>query len=169
LARRWALLTILVLTASAALAACGSSGSAGTTTDPIATTEGYMKAIEGGKADGGQEFLETNISDGIPLTGATSASKYMAANKGAKWEVAEVSYPDPGSTTAKPTKKACLVTPPQGGQLCVVTVTVSTAKPAYFHFAVETRYDPGWRILNVDEVDGKPDNLLPTGNEAHIS
>jgi hypothetical protein len=160
----------VVLAGGVVLSACGASaGTAGATSDPVALTEAYMKAVEGGTADGGQEFLEKDINDGIPLTGATSASKYMAANKGAKWEIATVNYPDPGTTTAKPTKKACLVVPPQGGQACVVTVQVNTAKPAWFHFAVETRYHPDWRILDVDQVDGKPDNLLPSGNEAHIS
>ena len=153
------------------LAACGgSSASAGATTDPIATTEGYMKAIEGGDANAGVAFLEKNISDGIALTGDTSASKFMAANKGAKWSTATVNFADPGSTTAKPTKKACLVTPPQGGQICIVTVQVdANGKTAYFHFTVESRYDPGWRIIDVDQVDQKPDNLLPSGNEAHLA
>ena len=169
--RGWLAAIGLFLSGLTLLSACGgSSASAGTTTDPVATTEGYMKAVEGGQADGGLAFLESNILDGIALTGPTSVSKYMAANKGAKWSTATVNYPDPGSTNPKPTKKACLVTPPQGGQVCVVTVQVdASGKTAYFHFSVETRYDPGWRIMDVDQVDQKPDNLLPSGNEAHLS
>ncbi|MFY9614891.1 MAG: hypothetical protein WAT58_05775 [Candidatus Dormiibacterota bacterium] len=164
----------LALVSAALVSACGGSagsGAAANLADPVATSEGYMKAIEGGKADGGQEFLENNINDGIPLTGATSVSKFMAANKGAKWQVATVNYPPPGTTNPVPTKKACTVIPPQGGQTCIVTVQIDVnGKPAYFHLTTETRYEPGkWHILDVDQVDQKPDNLLPSGNEAHIS
>jgi hypothetical protein len=161
----------LVAAAAAVLPACGTPAGAADLSDPVNVVEGYMKAVQDGKADGGQEFLEKNINDGIALTGSTSASRYIAANKGAKWQVVTVNYADPGSTTAKPTKKACLVIPPQGGMLCVVTVQVDATgkQPVWFHFSVESRYDPGWRIVNVDQVEGKPDNLLPTGNEAHIA
>ncbi len=41
----------------------------------------------------------------------------------------------------------------------------------YFHVDLENRpggYENGkWQIIDVDMVLGKPDNLLPTGNEAH--
>ena len=67
------------------------------------------------------------------------------------------------------TKNACTVTPPQGGQLCIVTVEVDAgSSKVWFHFDVENRYPPGkWEILNVTRVDTKPDDLLPNGNEAH--
>jgi hypothetical protein len=171
LARRLTL-PALALLGAAVISACGASAGAGAANlgDPVATSEGYMKAIEGGKADGGKEFLETNINDGIALTGPTSVSKFMAANKGAKWQIDTVNYPPPGTTNPQPTKKACTVIPPQGGETCIVTVQIDAAKPTWFHLTVETRYEPGkWHILDVDQVDGKPDNLLPSGNEAHIS
>lgn len=162
----------LLAAAAAVLPACGTPAGATDTTDPVAVVEGYMKAVQDGKQDGGVEFLENNINDGIALTGSTSASRFVAANKGAtKWAVVTINYPDPGSTSPKPTKKACTVIPPQGGQLCIVTVQVDASgkPPVWFHFSVESRYDPGWRIVNADQVEGKPDNLLPTGNEAHIA
>jgi hypothetical protein len=127
-----------------------------------------MEAVAGGNKDGGITYLEANINDGIALTDATSASRFMAAHKGPKWSIVTINYPDPGSNNPKPTKKACTVQPPQGGQICIVTVQVDAGdKPVWFHFTVETRYDKGWRIIDVDQVDTKPDNLLPTGNEAH--
>jgi hypothetical protein len=129
-----------------------------------------MKAVAGGDKNGGLQYLETNINNGIALTDSTAASRYMADHKGAKWEVVTVNYPPPGSSAPVPTKKECLVEPPQGGKLCIVTVQVDAGQPVWFHFSVETRYaEPNWYILDVDQVSGKPDNLLPVGNEAHTA
>lgn len=152
------------------LAACGPNASAAASAkDPVEAVDGYMKAVEGGSKDAGAEFLQTDINDGIALKSSTSASRYLADNKGAKWQVVTVSYADPTSDTAKPTQKACLIGQPPPTQLCVVTVQVDGGpKQVWFHFAVESRYPPGvWKILNVEMVDTKPDDLLPTGNEAH--
>ena len=153
------------------LSACGGGAAGGASlNDPVAVTEGYMGAVAGGDKNGGLQYLETDINDGIALTDSTTASRYMAAHKGAKWETVTVQYPDPGSNAPKATKKACTVTPPQGGQICIVTIQVTaTDKPVWFHFNVETRYGSGWHIVDVDQVDTRPDNLLPTGNEAHTA
>jgi len=43
------------------------------------------------------------------------------------------------------------------------------AAKVYFHLNLENRYTGKWELIDVDMVDGKPDNLLPTGNEAHKS
>jgi hypothetical protein len=159
----------LVALSLVALAACGESNAGASLSDPVQVTEGYMNAVAGGNKDGGLTYLETDINDGIALTDSTSASRFMAAHKGAKWMIVQVNYPDPGTTNPKPTKKACTVIPPQGGDICIVTVQVDAdGKPTWFHFTVENRYHPGsWRIVDVDQVDQKPDNLLPAGNEAH--
>ncbi|MEA2646975.1 MAG: hypothetical protein QOE92_2058 [Chloroflexota bacterium] len=128
-----------------------------------------MKAVEAGNKDAGKEFLQQDINDGIALTGSTSASRYMAEHKGSKWQVVTVNYAEPNSDAAQPTKKACQIGQPPPSQMCVVTVQVDGgAKPVWFHFAVEDRYPSGTeKIVNVEMVDTKPDDLLPTGNEAH--
>jgi hypothetical protein len=150
------------------LTACGGGGAAASLDDPVAVAQGYMQAVAGGDANGGLAYLETDINDGIALTDSTTASRYMAAHKGAKWQIVTVNYPPPGGTAPVPTKKACTVVPPQGGEICIVTAQVDAGdKPVWFHFSVEKRYGSGWHILDVDQVDTKPDNLLPTGNEAH--
>jgi TPR repeat protein len=154
------------------LSGCGGNASAaGSATDPVEAVQGYMKAVEGGSKEGGLEFLQTDINDGIALKSSTSASRWMADHKAATWKVVDVNYADPGTDAAKPTKKACQIGQPAPGQLCVVTVQVDgggAPKPVWFHFAVESRYPVGvWKIVQVDMVDTKPDDLLPTGNEAH--
>ena len=135
--------------------------------DPVAVSQGYLDAIKANPA-GGLQFLESESTE--KLTGPTSFSRYIAANKGATAQIVAVPWIPPGSTTSAPSKKACLVLPPQGGQLCIVTVEVKAgSKTRYFHLNLETRYVPGvFQIINVDAVS-KPDELLPTGNEAHQS
>lgn len=162
--------SIAVVTLLSGCGAGSNSGAAVDLTDPVNVAQGYATAVQG-KVDGGQEYLQKDINDGIPLTGPTDLSKFLDKNKGAKWEIATVNYPAPGTTNPKPTKKACTVIPPQGGELCIVTLQVSAGdKPTWFHLSVESRYPPGkWLIVDVDQVDGKPDNLLPSGNEAHTS
>jgi hypothetical protein len=166
-ASRLALPALAVL--GMAVSGCGGDASAANLKDPVDTVQGYMKAVEGGNKDAGTEFLQTDINDGIALKGSTGASRYLADHKGAKWQVVEVNYADPGTDTAKPTKKACQIGQPAPGQLCVVTVQVDGGpKPVWFHFAVENKYPLGvWKILQVETVDTKPDDLLPSGNEAH--
>ena len=151
------------------LSGCGAAVAAANTKDPVSTVEGYMQAVSNGDAAAGQPYLETNINDGIPLKGPTSASRFMASHKGAKWQVVAVPWVDPVTKSPVTAKKACTVAPPQGGQLCIVTVEVDSAKDkVWFHFDVEDRYTPGsWLIVNVTEVTTKPDDLLPNGNEAH--
>ncbi len=151
------------------LSGCGGGAVAADTHDAVATVGGYMKAVAGGDSSAGQAYLETNINDGIPLAGATTASKYLSAHKGAKWEVVAIPWVDPQSKAAVTTKKACTVLPPQGGQMCLVTVQVSSgSNKTWFHFDVEDRYTPGsWLIINVTEVATSPTELLPNGNEAH--
>jgi hypothetical protein len=157
-----------VAAVAVALTACGDTGSAANTTDPVSTVTGYMQAAAADVA-GGQPFLETNINDGIPLTGPTTASHYLANHKGAKWQIVAVPWVDPVSKSNVTTKKACTVLPPQGGQMCLVTAEVSSGDTkVWFHFDTEDRYTPGkWLILNVTRVDTSPTDLLPNGNEAH--
>ena len=152
------------------LSGCGESATAADTKDPVSTVSGYMKAIENGDEAAGKPYLETNINDGIPLTGSTPASRFMKAHKGAKWQIVAVPWVDPATKAPTTTKKACTVPPPQGGQLCIVTVEVDTgSQKTYFHFDTEDRYTPGsWLILNVTEV-AKPTDSLPSGNEAFSS
>jgi hypothetical protein len=165
LSARW----ILAPVAGAVLCGCGAAAAAANTKDPVSTVEGYMQAVSGGDAAAEAPYLETNINDGIPLTGPTSASRYMASHKGAKWRVVAVPWVDPATKAPVTTKKACTVSPPQGGQLCIVTVEVASGdSKVWFHFDVEDRYTPGsWLIVGVTEVTTRPDDLLPNGNEAH--
>ena len=149
------------------VSACGTAAttSAG---DPVAVVTGYMQATVGGQATAAAAYLQKDISDGIPLQDPTPAAIYLAKHKGAKWQVVEVPWAD-AHGTATQTNNACTVTPPQGGQLCIVTVEVDAGSDkVWFHFDVESRYPPGkWVILNVTRVDTKPGDLLPNGNEAH--
>ena len=148
------------------LGGCGTSATAADTKDPVSTVSGYMKAIENGDESAGKPYLETNINDGIPLT-TTSASRFMKDHKGAKWQIIAVPWVDPATKSPIETKKACTVPPPQGGQLCIVTVEVDAGSTkTYFHFDVEDRYTPGsWLIIGCTEV-AKPTDALPSGNEA---
>ena len=152
------------------LGGCGTSATAADTKDPVSTVSGYMKAIENGDESAGKPYLETNINDGIPLTGPTPASRYLKDHKGARWQIIAVPWVDPATKAPTTTKKACTVPPPQGGQMCIVTVEVDAgSQKTYFHFDVEDRYTPGsWLIVNVTEV-AKPTDALPNGNEAFSS
>ncbi len=148
----------LLLGAVVAIAGCGSEAAAGG--DPVSVTTAYMSAIQG-NPDGGKAFLM--VKSDQKLVGTTSASRFVAAHKGAKWSVVRVKWQPPGQTSEVNTKSACLV----GDTLCVVTVQVEAGgTKAWFHFAVEKRYGP-WQIIAVDEVDKAPDDLLPNGSEAH--
>jgi hypothetical protein len=160
---------IAITTAGLVLCGCGAAAAAANTKDPVSTVEGYMQAVSTGDAAAGQPYLQTNINDGIPITGPTTASRYMGAHKGAKWQVVAVPWVDPVTKAPVTTKKACTVPPPQGGQLCIVTVEVdSGSSKVWFHFDTEDRYTPAsWLIVNVTEVTTKPDDLLPNGPEAH--
>ncbi|MGI8607949.1 MAG: hypothetical protein ACR2MY_01785 [Candidatus Dormibacteria bacterium] len=150
-----------------ALAGCGGGGggAAANGGDPVAVAQGYIDAVKT-TPSGGLQFLESESTE--KLTGPTSLSRYLAANKGATAEILTLPWIPPGGTTGAPSKKQCLVVPPQGGQICIVTVEVKAGgKSRYFHLNLETRYVPGvFQIIDVDEVS-KPDELLPTGNEAH--
>ena len=157
-------LAALVL-APLALSACGGAAAATNSGDPVAVAQGYVDAVKSNPS-GGLQFLESESTE--KLTGSTSLSRYLASNKSATAQIVEVPWIAPGSSTAVPSKKQCLVVPPQGGQLCIVTVEVKGGSATrYFHLNLETRYIPGvFQIINVDAVS-KPDELLPTGNEAH--
>ena len=126
-----------------------------------------MKAVQGGDAAGGQQFLEAKSDEKIT---SSTAARYMADHKGATWKIVPVKYIPPGGTEPQETKKACLVGQPAPAQICVVTVEVdaSGGKPVWFHLAIEQRYGP-WQIITVDRVDTKPEDLLPQGSEAHKS
>lgn len=159
---------LAVIAAGVVLSACGEAAGATSANDPVSVVTGYMKAAAGRQQSAAQAFLQKDISDGIPLKEPTPASSYVAQHKGAKWQVVAVPWAD-AHGTATQTKDACTVTPPQGGQLCIVTVEVdSGSSKVWFHFDVENRYPPGkWEILNMTRVDTKPADLLPNGSEAH--
>src|SRR6202022_373206 len=106
LSARWML---VVPVAGVALSGCGAAAAAANTKDPVSTVEGYMQAVSGGDSAAGQPYLETNINDGIPLTGPTTASRYMASHKGAKGQVVAVPWVDPVTKAPVTTKKACTV------------------------------------------------------------
>jgi hypothetical protein len=161
---RAAVLGLSLMVLASGLAGCGQTAAA-SLNDPVATVTGYMEAAAKGDTNGAKQFLQTDINDGNPpATEPTTASQYLAQHKGATWKIVEVPWVN-GTT-----KKACTVVPPQGGELCIVTVEIDApeAKPVWFHFDVESRYPPGkWLIVNVTEVTTKADDGLPTGNEAH--
>ena len=160
---------LLLLTAAGmALSACGEAASASSANDPVSVVQGYMQALAGGQSAAAQAFLQKDISDGIPLKEPTPATTYLSQHKGAQWEIIAVPWADAHNNPIT-TKDACTVTPPQGGQLCIVTVQVTSgSSKVWFHFDVENRYPPGkWEIVNLTRVDTKPDDLLPNGNEAH--
>ena len=157
----------LVVLAPLALAACGGAATAANSGDPVAVAQGYIDAVKSNPG-GGTQYLEAESTE--KLTGPTNFSAFMAANKGATASIVTLPWIPPGGTTAAPSKKECLVVPPQGGQLCIVTVEVKAGdKVRYFHLNLEMRYIPGvFQIINVDAVS-KPDELLPTGLQAHQS
>ena len=160
-------LTALLALAPLVLTACGGAAAAANSGDPVAVAQAYLDAIKSNPG-GGLQFLESESTE--KLTGPTSISRFMADNKGATAQIVEVPWIPPGGTTAAPSKSECLVVPPQGGQLCIVTVQVKAGdKTRYFHLNLEMRYVPGvFQIINVDAVS-KPDELLPTGLQAHQS
>lgn len=154
----------VLLVATLGLGACGGSAAV-SGDDPVAVAKGYVQAVAANPT-GGVEFLATESTE--KLKGSTSISRFLGAHKGASWEVATVNFPDPGETAPKPTQKACVIGQPAPGQICIVTFIVkSGAETAYFHVNLENRYTGKWEIIDVDQVAGKPDNLLPSGNEAH--
>ena len=149
------------------LAACGSSGGAANTGDPVAVTQAYLDAVKS-DPNGGAAFLASETTE--KLTPPTNLSKYIADHK-ASAAIVEVPWQGPGSSAPVPSKKQCLVLPPQGGQICIVTVEVTAPgkPPTYFHVNLETRYVAGkWEIINTDAAS-KPDEGLPSGNEAHAA
>lgn len=149
-----------------ALGGCG--GSAGANAgDPVEVTKAYLSAI---KSDPSNATYLVASEPTEKLIGSTNLSRFLAANKAATAKVINVNWIPPGGTTAASSDRECLVPAPQGGQICIVTVEVTGGKPTpvYFHVDLENRYKPGtWEITNIDAVDGKPDNLLPSGNQAH--
>ena len=155
--------TVAALAAVAGgLGACGSAAAGGG--DPVAVAQGYIDAIKSNPS-GGLQFLASEPTE--KLTGATALSTWVAANKGATLQIVKVPWIPPGGGTAVANDKQCLVVPPQGGQLCIVTVEAKAGgKTLYFHLDLENRYTGKYEIINVDTVT-KPDELLPTGNEAH--
>jgi hypothetical protein len=148
-------------------AGCGAAAGATNSGDPVAVAQGYVDAVKSNPG-GGLQFLESESTE--KLTGSTSLSRFLASNKGASAQIVAVPWTPPGGSSSSPMKKQCLVVPPQGGQLCIVTVQVqSGGKSRYFHLNLEMRYVPGvFQIINVDAVS-KPDELLPTGLQAHQS
>lgn len=163
-ARNLAPVALLLVASAALLSGCGDSASA-SGGDPAGVVDSYMKAVAGGNADAGQAFLEAKSDEKITKT---DAGIYMSEHKGAEWKITPVSFIPPGKTDAEQTKSACLIGQPAPAQICVVTVEVdaSGGKPVWFHFSVENRYGP-WQIIACDRVDTKPDDLLPSGSEAH--
>ncbi|HEY8741094.1 MAG TPA: hypothetical protein VIN56_10930 [Candidatus Dormibacteraeota bacterium] len=142
---------------------CGAAGG-----DPVAVAQDYINAVKGNPA-GGTQFLESESTE--KLTGSTSLSRFLGTNKGATAEIVSLPWIPPTQSAAVPSKKQCLIGQgnPAPSQICIVTVKVTGGKPApaYFHINFENRYTGKWQIINVDEVDKAPDNLLPTGNQAH--
>jgi hypothetical protein len=159
---------VAVTAAGLVLSACGEAAGAASANDPVSVVNGYMQAAAGGQSSAAQAFLQKDISDGIPVKEPTPASSYVSRHQGAKWQIVAVPWADAHGDPMQ-TKDACTVTPPQGGQLCIVTVEVdSGSSKVWFHFDVENRYPPGkWEILDVTRVDTKPSDGLPNGNEAH--
>jgi hypothetical protein len=147
------------------LGACG-GGSAVGGDDPVGVAQGYIDAVKSGPG-GGQAFLETESTE--KLTSDTSLSRFLAANKGASAKILSLPWIPPGKDAPVASKKQCLIGQPAPGQICIVTVEVSGGKPspAYFHIVLENRYTGKFQIINVDQVDKAPDNLLPTGGQAH--
>src|SRR6202165_1998626 len=92
LSGRW---WLAMAVAGPVLSGCGGNAAAANTTDPVTTASGYMQAVAGGDGAAGQPYLETNINDGIPLKGPTTATRYMAAHKGDRWRVVAVPWVDP--------------------------------------------------------------------------
>jgi hypothetical protein len=146
---------------------CGSSASAGGG-NPVAVAQGYLDAVKG-NPDGGAAFLETESTE--KLTGSTSLSRFLGKNKGATAKVVPVQWIPVGGGSPVSSKQECLVGQPAPSQICIVTVEVDGGKPAaaYFHLVIENRYTGKWQIINVDQVDKAPDNLLPSGNQAHTA
>jgi len=165
---RWgkAPVIILALLFPALLSACGGSASAGAGDNPVAVAQGYANAVKG-NPKGGLEFLVTESTEKV--TGDTTLSRFLAANKGATPKVATINWIPVGATVPVPSQKECLIGQPAPSQVCIVTVVVTGGKPspAYFHVVLENRYTGKWQIINVDMVDKAPDNLLPSGNQAH--
>jgi hypothetical protein len=150
-----------------AVAGCG-GGASGGSGDPVAVAQDYINAVKG-NASGGIQFLESESTE--KLTGTTSLSRFLGTNKSASAQIVPIQWIPPGATAPVSSKKECLIGQPAPSQICIVTVTVTGGKPspAYFHVNLENRYTGKWQIINVDQVDKSPDNLLPTGNEAHAA
>jgi hypothetical protein len=158
---------VLLTCATLGVVSCGGGAAASGTGDPIEVVNGYMQAVSSG--GDGHQYLQTDINDGIPLADGTPASRYLKDHKGAKWSIVEIPWEDPATHKTAPNKKQCTVLPPQGGELCIVTVEVASgSSKVWFHFDVENRYPPGkWVIVGVTVVNTKPEDGLPTGPESH--
>ena len=153
-----------LLLAGALVGGCGGAAAVGGD-DPVAVTKAYVQAVSA-NPDGGKEFLVAEATE--KLTGSTPLSRYLASHKGAKWEIATVQFAEADTTQPVATQKACMAL----GHICIVTVGVTAGSESlYFHVQLENRpggYENGkWQIIDVEAVNGKPDNLLPSGNEAH--
>ncbi|MEA2684221.1 MAG: hypothetical protein QOK05_2549 [Chloroflexota bacterium] len=157
----------LGLAAPLALAGCGGAASSGGG-DPVVVAQDYINAVKGSPT-GGTQFLESESTE--KLTGTTSLSRFLGANKSASAQIVPVQWIPPTASAPISSKKQCLIGQPAPAQICIVTVTVTGGKPspAYFHINLENRYNGKWQIINVDQVEKSPDNLLPTGNEAHAA
>jgi hypothetical protein len=149
-------------------AGCGPSASAAGGGDPVSVAQGYLDAVKG-NPDGGVAYLESESTE--KLTGSTSLSRFLGKNKGATAKIVPVQWTPPDGKPAGPYKQQCLIGQPPPMQICIVTVEVDGGKPAaaFFHVVTENRYTGKWQIINVDQVDKTPDNLLPAGNQAHAA
>lgn len=132
----------------------------------MAVAQDYANAVKANPR-GGLEFLVAESTEKV--TGDTTLSRFLAANKGASPKIATVNWIPVNGSAAVPSQKECLIGQPAPSQICIVTVAVTGGKPspAYFHVVLEKRYTGKWQIIDVDMVDKAPDNLLPSGNQAH--
>ena len=163
-------MAIAGLLVPALLTGCGGSAAGGGAAgdDPVAVAQAYANAVKD-NPKGGLDLLETESTEKV--TGDTTLSRFMAANKGSAGKVATINWIPVGASAPVPSQKECLIGQPAPSQICIVTIAVTGGKPspAYFHVIVEKRYTAKWLIINVDMVDKAPDNLLPSGNQAHAA
>ena len=164
---RWGRPLVVVpgLLAAVLISGCGGGAAAGGN-DPVGVAQAYIDAAKGNPT-AAQQYLETESTE--KLTGETSLTRFLAANKSATLKIATISWTPPDGTAALPSKSECLIGQPAPAQICIVTVAADGGKagPVWFHVVLEKRYTPTWLIINVDMVEKAPDNLLPSGNQAH--
>ena len=125
---RWdrALAVLPGLLAAVLISGCGGGAAAGGN-DPVGVAQAYIDAAKSNPA-AAQQYLETESTE--KLTGETSLTRFLAANKSATLKIVTISWTPPDGTSAVASLSECLIGQPAPSQICIVTVAADGGKPS---------------------------------------